>query len=289
MANVGDPRFIVVLGPARSGTTVLRDLIACHPAIAAVPFDVNHIWRMGNEGQADDCLSPDSLTPAQRAAIRARLIRLARRDSRPGADLRFVAEKTVGNALRPDFVDAVLPGALFVRIVRDPRNTIASTIQAWKAPPKPGYLLRKARMFDIGDLRYALWFAGNALKGRFGYDRGLKVWGIRYPGIQADLATESLETVCARQWVQSMEATDHFFSRLPAERGVSLTYEARISDPSVLAGIWSRLGIADADLAASVLGTQIRPARTRAGSLSEGIEAATLEAVHARMAALGYG
>lgn len=287
MTPTGDPRFIVVLGPARSGTTVLRDLIACHPAIAAVPFDVNHIWRRGNEGQADDCLSPGSLTPEQRAAICARLVRLAGRDGLSG--IRFIAEKTVGNALRPDFVDAVLPGALFVRIVRDPRNTIASTVAAWKAPPKPGYLLRKARMFGLRDLGYALWFAGNAVKGRLGHDRGLKVWGIRYPGIQADLETESLETVCARQWLRSMEATDRFFASLPAERGVSLTYEALTSDPGTLAGIWARLKIADADLAKTVLETRIRPARTQAGSLPAGIEPATLEAVQARMAELGYG
>ena len=57
----------------------------------------------------------------------------------------------------------------------------------------------------------------------------------------------------------------------------------------MLAGIWARLGVADADLAKTVLETRVRPARTQAGSLPAGIEPATLEAVRARMAELGYG
>ncbi len=289
MAGPDKRRFVVVLGAARSGTSMLRDLIASHPAVAAVPFDVNHIWRIGNDGHPDDALTRAMAGPAIAAKIRARLATLARREAgKDWPQIRFVVEKSVGNALRPGFVDAVLPDALYVRIVRDPRRVIASTIEEWEAPPDSGHLMRKLKTFGPSDVGYMAWYASNALKGRFGHKRGLRVWGARYPGISDDLERESLETVCARQWLASVQAIDGFFGQLPASRGISVSYERLLEGPDELERIWAFLGIGDAPLAARAFAERVRAPGDRRVRLSEKIEARTRSAVESLTAIYGY-
>lgn len=290
VADNPDRRFVVVLGAARSGTSMLRDLIAAHPQIAAIPFDVNHIWRIGNDRRPNDAFAPGTATPAVARRIRDRLTGIARRNA--GASwpqVRFVVEKTVGNALRPDFVETVLPDALYVRITRDPRRVIASTIDAWKAPPDTGHLRRKLRLFGPADLGYMGWYALNALSGRFGHKRGLHMWGARYPGIRTDLETESLETVCARQWLSSVRTIDRFFADLPPERGISVNYEALVGGPEALRRIWSFLGVDDDALAARVFSERVRASGNRQSALPEAIEGDTRRAVEALIAEYGYG
>jgi hypothetical protein len=47
---------VFVIGAARSGTKFLRDVIGASPYAAVVPYDVNYVWRGGNEGFPDDAL-----------------------------------------------------------------------------------------------------------------------------------------------------------------------------------------------------------------------------------------
>ncbi|TCT12621.1 sulfotransferase family protein [Tepidamorphus gemmatus] len=282
--------FIVVLGPARSGTSLLRDLIGCHPAATAIPFDVNHVWRLGNERHPDDALSPDLATPQVRLRIRRRLLALARRSA--GAahwpEVRLVAEKTVGNALRPHFVDAVLGGPRYVRIVRDPRQTIASTVASWKASPSLRHLVRKLRFFGPGEVGYAGWYVANALAGMIRHRRGVKVWGARYPGIDSDIERLDLESVCARQWLAAIDSMDAFFATLPPERGLSVRYEDIVADPASLERVWAFAGLPDDGLSRRLHAEIVSAAPLHSASLPGGMADGLMAAVYARMAAFGY-
>lgn len=289
-SDLGDRGFVVVLGPARSGTSLLRDLIGLHPAAAAVPFDVSHVWRLGNGRHPDDAIPADLATPAVARAIRRRLMDFARRNAGaarwPG--VRIVAEKTVGNALRPTFVDRVLDAPRYVRIVRDPRRTIASTVASWQAAPDIRHLARKLRYFGPADVGYAGWYAANAMRGRLGHGRGLRVWGVRYPGIQADLAGLDLESVCARQWLAAVDSIDAFFAGLPPGRGLSVTYEDLIADPAVLARVWSFLGLADDGRVEEIHARTIARPRSDPADLPRSMAEEVRGAVAARMATYGY-
>jgi Sulfotransferase family len=291
VAEEQNPQFVIVLGPARSGTSLLRDLIAASPAVASVPFDVSHVWRSGRRAQEDDYISRDALTPELAQRIRRRLLRIARRTAGrlEWQNIRYVAEKTVGNALRPEFVAGVLPDARYVRIVRDPRPTIASTVAAWRATPNFAHLARKSRMFSAADIGYAGWYAANAVRGRLAHKRGLVVWGARYSGILEDVLDESLETVCARQWLASVESVDRFFANLRPDRGISVTYETLTADPADLARIWTFLGVPDDGFAAEVHAARIIADADTAAGLPARLDDETRGRVEARMAQYGYG
>ncbi len=282
--------FVVVLGPARSGTSLLRDLIGSHPAATAIPFDVNHVWRLGNERHPDDAIPPDLATPQLCSRIRGRLLALARRSagSARWPDVRLVAEKTVGNALRPDFVDAVLGAPRYVRIVRDPRQTIASTVASWRASPSLRHLARKLRYFGPGEIGYAGWYAANAVGGRVRHRRGVKVWGARYPGIEGDVERLGVETVCTRQWLAAVDSIDAFFKTLSPERGLSIRYEDIITDPATLERVWAFAGLPDHGLSRRFHAEAVSPAGVQPAQLPRDIADGLVAEVEARMATFGY-
>src|SRR5688572_31535031 len=84
---------VIILGAARSGTKLLRALVAATRCYVEVPFDVNYIWRYGNESCSHDALNPEHLTERTKRFVRERIGRCA---GLPNSSMAFV-EKTVSN------------------------------------------------------------------------------------------------------------------------------------------------------------------------------------------------
>jgi hypothetical protein len=214
---------IIVLGAARSGTRLLRSVIAADPSVAEVPFDVGYIWRFRNERTPHDEF-PGALARDDVAAfIRGRLPRIAE-----GEGDRFV-EKTVGNSLRPAFVRAVYPEARIVVLVRDPHDVVESAMRSWRTPPEAAYLWRKLRTLPpVAGLPYAAKYVERTVQRSLG--RGsAPVWGPIYDGMVRDAQSEPLHVVCARQWVACARALRRGASDLGEHHLVR--YEGMVRDP----------------------------------------------------------
>jgi hypothetical protein len=231
---------VIVIGAARSGTKLLRDLIASHPRFRAVPYDVNYVWRMGTETVPHDERDPADATPRVTARIRGQLGRFAA----PGTTL---VEKTVSNTLRVGFVHRILPDARFVHLLRDGRDVIASAYAQWQAPVDWRYTLAKLRQYPLLSAPgYALRWGVARLFGRG--SRLPPVWGPAYRGIHEDLRALPLLQVCARQWQRSVEASLAQLAAVPPERVLTVPYARLVGDPDAeLARIFRFL---DADPAA---------------------------------------
>ncbi|MFO7608153.1 MAG: sulfotransferase, partial [Candidatus Krumholzibacteriia bacterium] len=118
---------VVIIGAARSGTKILRSMLAAHPSLSAVPFDINYVWMARHQGRRDDELVAADATPAACRFIREYLGNFAAPGTR-------VVEKTVGNTLRVPFVDRVFPDAVYIHLVRDGRDVAASARVQWRKP-----------------------------------------------------------------------------------------------------------------------------------------------------------
>jgi hypothetical protein len=238
-------RPVVIVGAARSGTKFLRDVLAASPGTSVVPYDVNYLWRTGNESWPDDCLPVGRCDPGIAARIRRSLVGAA--EIRSVGDGGILLEKTVSNCLRVPFVNAVLPDARFVHLVRDGRDVVESAMRMWTAPPQADYLLAKLRSFPLGNARYAFKYAWNMVAGRLGAGRGQKVWGPRYSGIDSDAERLDLLTVCATQWDACVTAALDGLSELAGDRVLTVRYEQFATSTDVVADLACRLGLPGVD------------------------------------------
>lgn len=150
-ARIERPVFIV--SSPRSGSTLMFETLAQapelytiggegHGAIEGIPgLDVQ------GRGYESNRLVAADATPAAAASLRERYAaRLVDRDRRPptGEAVRML-EKTPKNALRIPFLREVFPDASFVYLWRDPREVLASMMEAWESggfrtyPDLPGW------------------------------------------------------------------------------------------------------------------------------------------------------
>jgi hypothetical protein len=238
-----DYQPLIVIGAARSGTKLARDLIAQHPAVDKIPYDVSYIWRLGNEDISHDALPVDRLTPQIRPRILEKFE--AYRSGRP-----VLVEKTVGNCLRVPFVHAVFPDALFIHLIRDGRDVIESVYRQWLGPTDWGYLVAKAKTFPLFEaFGYALAYAKNASRRLLASNRHPRgTWGVRYPGIDNDVVTKSLLETCAIQWVRSVEKAQEDLNRLPAHRVLTIRYEDLAQNPEAYLNRIAQFAGLDAEL-----------------------------------------
>lgn len=234
-------RPVIVLGAARSGTKFLRNTLAASTAFATVPYDVNFIWRTGNENHPDDALPPELCTEAVARDVREGVYRCARISGGHGRLL----EKTVSNTLRLEFVSRVFPDADYIHLIRDGRGVVESSVRQWRAPTNWQYLFRKARKFPFRNYRYALWYVGNHLRYRSQASDTARIWGVRYKGIEQDLSARTLAEICALQWRESVNAVREAVRRLPGIRIYEIRYEALLSSPDALNDLVSWLGCPD--------------------------------------------
>lgn len=231
---------IIIVGAARSGTKFLRDVLASGSGTRAVPYDVNYVWRYGVGWQSDDRLTPDRLTEKQAEFIRRSLSSIAR--LRDGETL---IEKTVATTLRVPYVDAVFPDARYIHLVRDGRDVVESAMRQWVAPPDWRALWTKLRGMPLRNLDYALWFAGNAIRGLGAGRKGGKIWGPRYPGIDRDSLSRPLVELCALQWKNSVVLARDGLAGIPEERVFEIRYEDLIASPDALDQLVAALSLPD--------------------------------------------
>lgn len=217
---------VIMIGAGRSGTKIIRDVIASHPMIDAVPFDVNYIWKIGNQDVEHDKLEPHHLSDKIRETIISQFIKQS--NGSP-----FLLGKTVSNTLRIPFVQKVFPDALFIHLVRDGCDVVESVVRQWGEVREISYFFKKLKTFPLRyALSYLIEYASNWLK--FGLrNQGNKdyIWGVKYPGYQEDLKSMSREEICAKQWKICVETSLRQFENVEPARILFFKYEEFVVSP----------------------------------------------------------
>ncbi|MEE8599872.1 sulfotransferase family protein [Euzebya tangerina] len=230
---------VVLLGAARSGTKVLRDVLGGAKDLSVVPFDINYVWRAGNESLPHDELPEDS---ADQAApfIRSQIQRMADGDAR-------VVEKTVSNPLRIPFVRRVLPNAQYIWLFRDGRDVTESAMRSWTTPSAARDLWPKLVGFPVRENpQYLGKYLSRIVRQRLSRTH-TSSWGPAYRGMAQDVASLPLAHVCAQQWARTVQAyLDH--RHLLPPNTVEVRYEDLVENPAArLTELAEQLEVRDVD------------------------------------------
>lgn len=222
MAQVSSP--IVVLGAPRSGTSLVARLLAAHPGTVAA-LEPRLVWRFGNDSRSDQ-LRPEHATPAVVAHIHRHFSRVVAQSG--GGRL---VEKTPANALRPHFVDAVFPDALYVHVTRDGWAAVPSLRDLWERRStgfdrrQVSKLSRRLREASPAQVRhYAAELAGRVRRGRAG-TKAPPLYGPRVAGLAEIAAELGVLEAAAVQWRACVDATVAFGAEVGPRRFLQVALE----------------------------------------------------------------
>jgi hypothetical protein len=128
--------LLFVGGAPRSGTTLLQNMLDCHPEITGAPEFKHVVDVMGLRkkmhssiwfGQLDDWCSYDEVDEAILAFLESFLSRM-----REKCTTRYLSEKTPTNVLVFTQLLKLFPSCLCIHVVRDPRAVVSSLLEVGK-------------------------------------------------------------------------------------------------------------------------------------------------------------
>jgi hypothetical protein len=201
---------------------MLGRVLARHPDLAYV-VEPRLTWRYGNDAKSD-LLTPADARPEVIAHIRGRFSQAVA--EKPA---RRLLEKLPSNALRMGFVERVLPGCLFVHILRDGIESALSIRRFWDTYAS-GLNNRKLRQ----RLREMKWrqtphylreFIRRMAPASLSGVVGKPVWGPRLPGIESMAQELSPLEIACLQWRTCVELACDYGRRLPPDRYLEIRLE----------------------------------------------------------------
>jgi len=221
-------RPIIVVGAGRSGTTMIRETLVQHSEVAGFEYEMNHLWRFGNESLSHDLLCPEEhLTPQISEHIVAAFESLG---ARQGCGR--VLDKTVANVMRTKYIQTVLPEAKFLHTIRDGRAVAASAMKRWSAKQPPGYFLSKLATVPFRSVPRVTWTVlSNKVKGLKSDRNYRQSWGSRWPGLDKAVEELPLVQVCARQWAIQVRAALAQKNELKSGTYMEVRYEDLVQNP----------------------------------------------------------
>jgi hypothetical protein len=219
---------VIIIGAPRSGTNMLRDVLASLTGVATWPSDeINYIWRHGNVRYPSDEFTPDMAKPEVCKYVRRQFDWVAEK-----YQANTVVEKTCANSLRVGFVDHVVPKAKYIFIRRDGLDAVGSAMKRWQAGLDIRYLARKARFVPIPDLPYyAFRYLWNRVYRLLSTERRLAYWGPKLDNMPKLMQKYSLDEVCAIQWQRCMESSVAALQKIEAGRWMEVAYEDFVHNP----------------------------------------------------------
>ena len=219
----------IIIGAARSGTNMLRDLLSELEPFATWPCDeINYVWRHGNREFESDEFTSEMADEKTVAFIRKQFAKFAKKH--PG---KMVIEKTCANTLRCEFVQAVVPNAKFIHIIRDGRDVAASASIRWNAGLDIGYLFKKAKYVPLSDIPYyAFRYLGTHVYRLTAKKNRLSTWGPKFEGMQKTFENNDLSVGCAIQWKACVSKAIEQLGKLDQGNVMTVRYEEVTADPA---------------------------------------------------------
>lgn len=204
MSHAAPLSIALIFGCARSGTSILGELIAAHPATHYI-YEAHEVWEMAGLGpNGSHRLTEADATPEVTAAIRSWFESQAHASAPSTQSIAstsstaappMIVEKCPRNSLRIPFLRLVLPEAKLIHIVRDGRDVTCSL--------RPGV--------------------------------GGDTWNHLKPPDWTELFKLPWAERCARLWLEVVETAERDLAVAPPAAHTLVRYEDLVRDPRATA------------------------------------------------------
>lgn len=283
-APTGISRPVIILGAPRSGTSLLSDILAAHPDVVSFR-EPRLIWRYGNDGRSDQ-LRPEHARPEVVAHIHASFGAVLREHG-----LERMVEKTPANTVRPTFVEAVFPDAVYLHITRNGWATVPS-IRDFSQRRGSGLdkrqVMKLRRRVKEAELRQVVHYVPELARRVSGkLSRRPALYGPRVAGLATMVDELGPLEAAAIQWRTCVDSTAAFGRALPAGRYLEVQLERLDHDTMVQILEFCGLSVAAEVLELFTSSYRPEPALRRT-SLSEAEKAVVAPYVLAANQWLGY-
>lgn len=213
---------IILLGAARSGTSLLGNILSAHNDISYW-IEPKYIWKKGMPDFNNDIRNYGDFTMNDIDYVKRRFLNFNNFNNKK----RFM-EKTPSNCFRIPFINSAFPDACYINIIRDGRQVVLSSFYKWtKSHDKTAY---SRRLFNndipLSDLPFYLYdFVKQLLFQQSKFKS--KTWGPLNPKI-LEARNISIEYAIVSQWIESVKAIDNAIKNL---NHINIYYDDLIFNP----------------------------------------------------------
>lgn len=218
------PAPIFVIGYLRSGTTLMQEVLACHPGVlVADEAPLLSGTQAALAPGASRLAALDALSPTEIARLRARYRKVAALRLGPGTETKRLVDKFALNVLDLPVILRLFPEAPIVFMVRNPRDVcLSSVLQLMPPSPSTVNLLDWPSAVRFHALVTASWR-------RWRDALGLQACEVRYESMVGDLEGTLRKALppLGLAWTEAMRS----FHKNAATRAISTPSRAQVTQP----------------------------------------------------------
>jgi hypothetical protein len=264
---------------------MLQHYLSQHPDLTPW-YEPRTVWIYAAPGRTHDRFEEADATPRVVRYIQRRFLRYQEKYG----GLR-VLEKTPSNTMRIPYVRRIFPSSQIVYIVRNPLDQLSSSEVQWRSSIRFSKLISRIKETPTLQLPYYArrlfvdLFRKKLLKSDY-----VSTWGVRYPGIQNDMQSHSVEEIIAKQWVACSQQARSDLEALPNNAYISVKYEDVVRDPvPAMENICDHLKLSLSDEMKSMIEEKTRKSRQGMWNrLPQGTLIKCVDILRDEMELLGY-
>jgi len=244
-----------IIGSARSGTTILGELLDCHPDIMQW-YEPYYLWRKYFLCKDSEVWKPNELNEKIK-----RIIQKEHKIFQKKSGKKVVVEKMPSHSFNIEYILKIFPEAKFIHIIRDGRDITLSMKKEWQKRQEIVQHKDYYRSFRLAYnvfkkapfLRYKIMLALYEFNSNFSLKpskylnkakwKGKIGWGPRFDGWEKAIVELTPLQFNAMQWVESVKAVKKNWLLIDNNNRLEIRYEALMKNPhDVLSSLLNFLG-----------------------------------------------
>ncbi len=228
-------QVVFLVGAARSGTKMLREILEQSEDIGVIPYDMNYIWKYGHYDLKHDEMNHIEPTNNEINFITNFINKKIKQSQTP-----ILIEKTVSNSMRIDYIKKIFPNAKIIHLFRDGRDVSLSAKKRWEGTAfdseqqsKKDILKKIIDLPVLAVLPYLVEYAKSNLKHLLSRESShIESWGPVYKELEKDKKELSLLEICAKQWKRSVELALESLEKYTYNKDyINIQYEQLLENP----------------------------------------------------------